>query len=311
MISKRLKIKSIRLAFAKALVKIAAKDKCIYAVSVGLAPSVYLTDFAKKFPHRFIECGVAESNAAAVAAGLAKTGKTVFLVTYACFSPGINLSVIKQSICENHANVKIVGTHAGLMTTELGASHQMLEDLALMRSLPNMQVFSPIDAVETVAITKSLAQSPLPSYLRLVRASTPLAPRHLSSFTVGKSVVLKSGRDLTILGHGPILSLICQILFPYSVEIINCSSIKPLDAETIVRSVFKTGRCLVVEDHQKNGGLGEAIASLLLSSGLAPKFIHLGVDNQFGQSGPDYNQLYDRYGIGRDSILDAANQLIL
>lgn len=305
------KIRSIRQAFAKTLVRLAKKNRQIYVVSMGLTPSLYLDEFAKKFPHRFIECGVSESNAAAVAAGLAKTDKIVFLATYACFSPGINWSVIKQSICENHANVKIIGSHAGLLTTDLGASHQMLEDIALMRVLPNMQVFSPIDANEIRKIITTVSQSPLPAYVRLVRASTPVVSHHPGPFVIGRSQILRAGRDVTILGHGPILTTTLNLPTSHSLEVINCSSIKPLDIDTIIKSVTKTGRVLCLEDHQKNGGLGEAAASLILSRHLNCQFIHLAVDNQFGQSGRDYQQLYNRYGLGVDNIVEAINSLML
>jgi transketolase len=310
-ISKKPKLKSVRQAFANELLKIAAKNPDIYVVSMGLAPSVLVDKFALTYPHRFVECGVAESNAAAVAAGLAKTGKTVFLVTYACFSPGINLSVIKQSICENHANVKVIGTHVGLMTTELGASHQMLEDVALMRSLPNMQVFSPVDSIETSKVIRAISKSPLPSYVRLVRATTPVVFDKKLKFVAGKSHVLKRGNEVTLISYGPILADIMQHKLPHSVEIINCSSVKPIDTDTIVKSVKKTGRCLVIEDHQKNGGFGEAVAAVLLVNGLAPKFVHLGIDNQFGQSGKDYHQLYDHYNIGTNSVINAINSFFL
>jgi len=306
---KKLKIRSIRQAFANTLVKLAALDSRIYVVSMGLTPSLYLNQFAHKFPHRFIECGVAESNAAAVAAGLAKTNKIIFLASYACFSPGINWSVIKQSICENHANVKIIGSHAGLLSTDLGASHQMLEDVALMRSLPNMQVFSPLDAVETKKIMTTISQSPLPAYLRLVRASTPVVYPSSLPFIIGRSRILKSGRDVTVIGHGPVLTAVFGLKTNYSLEIINCSSIKPLDIDTIIKSVTKTGRLLCLEDHQKIGGLGEAVAAALLPHQLPLRFIHLGIDNQFGQSGRDYHQLYHRYGLGSDSIIEAINTL--
>lgn len=304
------KISSSRQAFAQTLLKLAADDHRIYVVSMGLTPSLCLDEFAARFPSRFIECGVAESNAAAVAAGLSKTNKVVFLATYACFSPGINLSVIKQSICENHANVKIIGSHVGLLTEDLGATHQMLEDLSLMRSLPNMQVFAPIDANETEKIIATISRSPLPAYVRLYRASTPEVFDPKLTFTIGKSHLLQTGTDLTIIGHGPILNYAFEFE-SLSADIINCSSIKPLDSETIIHSVLKTGRLICLEDHQKNGGLGEALAALILSAGLSCRFIHLGVDNRFGQSGKDYNQLYNHYGIGKNDLINAINRIML
>jgi transketolase len=301
--------KSIREAFGDTLVKLAIRNPKIYVVNADLKTSLHLGKFSKKFPKRFIECGVAENNAAGVAAGLAHSGKTVFLTSFACFSPAINWAVIKQSICYNHADVKIIGSHAGLLSTDLGATHQMLEDVALMRSLPNMQVFAPLDATETEKIIAVASQSHLPAYIRLVRPATPFVYDSKIPFTIGKSHVLKKGSDLTVLGYGPILFQVLD-LNHFNLEIINCSSIKPLDAETIIRSLNKTGRCLVLEDHQKNGGLGEAIAALILSSGLSVKFIHLAVDNRFGQSAKGYNELYSHYGLSSADISNAVNQLL-
>lgn len=310
---------STRQSFGETLTKLAKNNKNLFVVSMDLKSSLFLEDFAKKFPHRFIECGVAETNAAAVAAGLAKTGKTVFLVSFACFSPSINWNTIKQSICYNHANVKIIGSHAGLMSTDLGATHQMLEDIALMRSLPNMEVFSPIDAIETQKIIKTVAFSQKPAYIRLVRPPTPNIFDPKLNFTIGKSNLLKTGKNITVIGHGPILEQALQVQARLnldnkykktSLEIINCSSIKPLDTATILKSVEKTGRLICIEDHQKNGGLGEAVASLILSNNLSPKFIHLAVNNSFGCSAKTYQELYNYYGIGVDDLLSAVKKIL-
>jgi len=310
-------LNSMRAAFGKTLTKLAETNQDIYVVDADLKSALELNEFASKFPKRFIECGVAESNAAGVAAGLAKSGKTVFLTSFSCFSPAINWNVIKQSICYNLANVIIVGSHSGLMSTTLGATHQMLEDIALMRSLPEMEVFSPVDSIETEKIVKVLSRSRHPAYLRLVRATTPDIFDPKLAFTIGKSQVLKKGKDITVVGHGPILYQAFQsqaklnLDKPYiSLEIINCSSIKPLDTDTILKSVKKTGRLICIEDHQKSGGLGEVIASLILSSNIKCKFIHLAVDNNFGRSAKTYEKLYDYYGIGVNDLILAAKKII-
>jgi len=309
--SKNIDTKSIRQAFSQSLFDLAVKNPNLYVVDIGLRPSLYLDKFALRFKSRFIECGIAESNAAAVAAGLAASGKTVFLTSFACFSPALNWAVIKQSICYNQKNVKIVGSHAGLMSADLGATHQMLEDVALMRTLPNMEVFAPLDAVEMAKMLPIIARSPRPSYLRLPRLSTPTVfPKNLS-FTIGKSHLLATGKDVTVLGYGPILT---QLFVPdfqkYSLDIINCSSIKPLDTDTILKSVKKTGRCLVIEDHQKNGGLGEAVSSLILSLGIKCKFVHLAITDSFGQSALNYFDLYHHYGLSPLAILEALKSLL-
>lgn len=309
--SKNIENKSIRLAFSESLFNLAVKNPNIYVVNMGMRPSLYLDKFALRFKSRFIECGVAESNAAAVAAGLSASGKTVFLTTFACFSPSLNWAVIKQSICYNHQNVKIIGFHAGLMTAGLGATHQMLEDVALMRTLPGMEVFAPLDAVEMAKMLPIVAHSSRPAYVRLVRPSTQVIYPGKSSYSIGKSQLLATGKDITVLGYGPILTqLFSEDFKKYSLDIINCSSIKPLDADTILKSIKKTGRCLVIEDHQKNGGLGDAVANLILSSGLKCKFIHLAVNDSFGQSALDYFDLYHHYGLSPLNIIQSLKSLL-
>ena len=178
-----LPIESIRQAFGQTLDQLAKNNPKLYVVSMDLKSSLSLSDFATHYPARFVECGVAETNAAGVAAGLAKSGKTVFLCSFACFSPAINWAVIRQSICYNNLDVKIVGSHSGLMTAELGATHQSLEDIALMTTLPNMEVFAPLDTIETQKITSVLAKSRRPAYLRLVRPSTPVLSNPKFPFT--------------------------------------------------------------------------------------------------------------------------------
>ena len=311
---------SIRQSFGDTLTKLAKNNKNIFVVNADLKSSLFLNDFAKKFPRRFIECGVAENNAAAVAAGLAQTGKTVFLTSFSCFSPAINWNTIKQSICYNNSNVKIIGSHAGLMSTDLGATHQMLEDLALMRSLPNMEVFSPLDALETGKIIKTVSFSKKPAYIRLVRPPTQNLFDPKFDFTIGKSHILQPGKNVTIIGHGPILEEAFQVQAKLnlddkykkiSLEIINCSSIKPLDSPTILKSIKKTGRLICLEDHQKNGGIGEAVSSLILSNNLSCKFIHLAVNNSFGRSAKTYQELYNYYGIGVNDLFSAVKKIIL
>lgn len=304
-----LKLASIRQSFGDTLYELGSVMPDLYVVSMDLRESMRLSRFANKFRSRFIECGVAENNAAGVAAGLAKAGKTVFLATFACFSPGLNWSTLRESICYNNTNVKIVGGNAGLMNDTNGATHQMLEDISLMRSLPNMEVFSPIDAVETAKVVKAIARTKTPAYLRIVAPETPLVFPQTLSFTIGKSHVLQKGSEVTILGHGPILTSAFSIK-KTSLEIINCSSVKPLDEKTILASVKKTGRCIVIEDHQKNGGLGEAVASLILSSGTKCKFLIIAVDNQFGQTAKDYHQLYSHYHIGQKDLETAVKKIL-
>lgn len=298
----------MRQAFSDTIFDLAKDDPNLYVVSVGLRPSILMDKFAARYKTRFIEVGVAENNAAGIAAGLAKSGKNVFLCTYACFSPGINLATIKQSICENNLPVKIIGFHGGLLTGELGASHQMLEDIALMRSLPTMEVFAPIDAIETPKMTKVLAKSNRPTYMRLVRPDSPQVYSPKIGFTIGQSHILQTGSDVTILGYGPILTQAFDL--KPSLEIINISSIKPLDEKTILKSIKKTGRCLVIEDHQMIGGLGESVATLILKSNLKCKFAQIGVDDKFGHSSHDPLDLYRLYGLSTTDIITKVKYLM-
>ena len=309
----------MRQVFGDTILKLAKTNKNIYVVNADLKSSLYLGKFASWYRHRFIECGVAEANAAAVAAGLAKTGKTVFLTSFSCFSPALNWAVIKQSICLNNANVKIIGSHSGLLSGTLGATHQMLEDIALTRCLPNLEVFSPLDALELEKIITTSIHSPRPAYIRLVRPATPVVYPASRPFTIGKSLVLKEGKDITVAGYGPILleALEAQAHLAKKLdkkapdlEIINCSSIKPLDVSTLKKSLSKTGRLIVLEDHQKNGGLGEAIAATLLSQNLTFRFIHLAVDNQFGHSAKDPKDLYNYYGLSLKYLLSAIKKIL-
>ncbi len=300
----------MRKAFGETLFSLALKNPNLYVVDADLYPSLYLSDFKDRFKSRFIEVGVAENNAAAIAAGLSATGKTVFLTSFACFSPAINWATIRQSICYNRHPVKIIGSHAGLMSADLGASHQMLEDIALMRTLPNMEVFAPLDSEEVKTMLPVIAHSQAPAYLRLVRPDTPLVTSG-RSFTIGKSHFLKRGDKVTILGYGPILT---QLLLPdfdkFSLDIINCSSLKPLDEKTILESIKKTSRCLVIEDHQQNGGLGEAVSKLILTSGIKCKFIHLGINDSFGQSAHNYFDLYHHYALSPLAIIESLKKLL-
>ena len=309
--SKNIDNKSIRLAFSETLFDLATKNPNLYVVDIGLRPSLYLDKFKERFKSRFIECGIAESNAVGIAAGLAASGKTVFLTSFACFSPALNWAVIKQSICYNRLNVKIIGSHAGLMSADLGATHQMLEDVALMRAMPQMEVFAPLDANEMTKMLPVIAHSHLPSYIRLPRVSTPVVFSKTLSFSIEKSHLLATGKDITVLGYGPILTQLFSSDFKkYSLDIINCSSIKPLDSDTILKSIKKTGRCLVIEDHQKNGGLGDAVSNLILSSGIKCKFRHLAVDDSFGQSSKNYFDLYHYYGLSPLAIIQSLKSLL-
>lgn len=303
---------SMRKALAETLVELAGRDDKIWVVDADLKSSLGLSEFAQKFPNRFVEAGVAENNAMGVAAGLARTGKIVFVGSYACFSPAINWAVIKQSVVYNQiGGVKIIGSHAGLLTGYQGSSHQMLEDVALMRAIPEMEVFAPVDAVETKKIVRAMTYSRKPGYIRVVRPETPIWTKKRDRWIIGRPTKIQNGRDITVVGYGPVLAgaMAAQTELTLgrkktSLEIIGVGTIKPLELEMIVKSVSKTGRLLVVEDHQKNGGLGEWLAASLMLRKIKFDFRHLGIRDRFGQSGRDPWELYEVYSIGRRAILD-------
>ncbi len=301
--------------FGSVMLELGRTNPNFYIVDADLASSLRLLPFKEKFPNRFIEVGVAEANMAGIAAGLAKTGKTVFITSFACFSPGNNYHVLRQSICYNNASVVIVGSHAGLASTDLGATHQMTEDVALMSSLPNMQVFSPLDSQELAKILPVLALSKSPAYLRLYRGFSTNFFSPKSNFTIGSSHIVQKGSKITILGYGPILELAFKMvqhnpMWQGLLEIINISSLKPLDIRTILTSIAKTNRLIVLEDHQKNGGLGQMVSSLCLENNLHPSFVHLAIDNQFGQSAKTRYELWDHYGIGQSDLVSAIKKLL-
>jgi len=287
--------KSTRDAFGEELFKQAAREPRIVIVSVDLASSLRVDKFARRFPKRFYEIGVAEQNAAGVAAGLALGGKIPFLVSFACFSPSLNWGQIRQSIALNKANVKIIGSHGGLATGPDGATHQALEDIALMRVLPNMKVFAPLDFNETKKVVREMIKDEGPCYLRLTRPDTIVYPSH--SFQAGKPQVLKRGRNATLIGFGPILAETIDRFEKEltGIEVINCPTLKPLEPEIIIRSIEKTKKVITLEDHQINGGLGSIVAEIMAENKLKRSLIRIGMNDQFGESARDYKELWKKY----------------
>ncbi len=297
--------KSTRDAYGEALLSLAKTNKNIVVVSADLAESTRVQKFSQKYPERFFEVGVAEQNMLGVASGLSLSGKTVFASSFAVFSPGRNWDQLRISICYSQSNVKIVSTHAGLSVGEDGASHQALEDIALTRVLPNLLVISPLDYEETKKAVIAISKIKQPVYLRLHRQNSPQITDSKSAFQIGKANILQSGRDLTIVGCGPILheaiiaanNLKSQNI---SVEIINCHTIKPLDKNTILKSLQKTKRLITLEEHQVAGGLGSAILEQVVSSYPVPVKL-IGVQDTFGESGKPA-ELWHKYKIDSQYI---------
>lgn len=279
----------IRAGFGRGLKAAGDINENIVALCADLTESTQMHLFRAAFAKRFIEVGVAEQNLVTVASGLARAGKIPFTSSYAAFSPGRNWEQIRTTVALNNQPVKIIGSHAGVSVGPDGATHQMLEDIALMRVLPNMVVIAPGDSVEAEKATLAIAENGKPSYLRLAREKTPVFSTADSPFEIGKAYVLREGHDVSLLGTGTMtyqLLKAATILAEQGIdaEVIHVPTIKPLDGETILASVRKTGRVVSAEEAQVNGGFGSSIAELL-SEQLPTPLLRIGMKDRFGESG--------------------------
>lgn len=302
-----------RKGFGEGLVFAADQDSRVVALCADLTESTQMEPFMKKYPDRFVEVGITEQNMAAVGAGLAAVGKTPFISSYAAFSPGRNFDQIRVAICMNEQPVVVVGSHAGLSVGPDGGTHQMLEDIAMMRALPNMIVVVPCDAHEARKATLALAQLRKPAYLRLTREKTPVVTTTDSPFQIGKAQVWRKGDDAVLIVAGPLAYealKAAELLARDGVEVmvINNPTIKPLDTETITRAIKKTGAVVTIEEAQIAGGLGGVIAELMVETCPAP-LERVGVRDTFGQSGT-VTELWSHYGLTASHIAKAARRVI-
>ena len=307
-----IKQEPIRAGFGRGLVKAGQADVNVVACCADLTDSTKMADFAKTFPDRFVEIGIGEQNLATTGAGLAAMGKIPFVSSYAAFSPGRNWEQIRTTICLNDRPVKIVGSHAGVSVGPDGATHQMLEDLALMRALPNMVVIAPADSVEAEKATLAMAQDNRPNYLRLAREATPVFTSEKTPFEIGKAYVFHEGTDVTIIATGTMTyqaMIAADILRKdgISAEVVHVPTVKPLDAKTILTSVEKTGAVVTAEEAQVAGGLGGAIAELL-SEELPTPLLRVGMRDRFGESG-EPQELLEHFGLTGTHIAMAVHQL--
>jgi transketolase len=296
----------IRKGFGEGLVSSGRADKNVVALCADLTESTQMEAFKQEFPERFVEIGVAEQNLVTVGSGLASVGKKPFVTSYAGFSPGRNWEQIRTTICLNNQNVKIVGSHAGVSVGPDGATHQMLEDIALMRVLPNMTVIVPADSIEAQKATEALAKTDSPAYLRLAREKTAIFSTKETPFEIGKAQVLVEGSDVTIVACGPLVYealKACKVLIEknISAEVINCATVKPYDHSTIAASAKKTGLVVTIEEAQSAGGLGGVVAESLATEQTAPVY-RMGVQDRFGQSGT-VEELWKEYGLDSASIV--------
>lgn len=303
----------IRKGFGRGLKAAGDEDKNVVALCADLTDSTQMSLFKEAHPERFIEVGVAEQNLVTVASGMAAMGKIPFTSSYAAFSPGRNWEQIRTTICLNEQPVKIVGSHAGVSVGPDGATHQMLEDIALMRVLPHMVVVVPGDSVEAEKATQALAKNGQPSYIRLAREASPVFTTEKTPFAIGKAYVLREGSDITLFGTG-IMTYQClvaaQMLAKDGIdaEVVHVPTIKPLDETTILASAKKTGRALSIEEAQVAGGLGGALAELFSEQHPVP-LRRMGMQDRFGESGAP-NELLEHFGLTAKHIALEVHTLI-
>ncbi len=310
---KDIKREPIRTGFGRGLEEAGRRDERVVAVCADLTDSTKMNLFAKAFPDRYTEVGVAEQNLVTVGSGLAAMGKIPFVSSYAAFSPGRNWEQIRTTIALNDRPVKIIGSHAGVSVGPDGATHQMLEDIALMRVLPNMIVVAPGDSIEAEKATLALATNDKPSYMRLAREGTPIFTTDKTPFELGKAYVLREGSSITLIGTGT-MTYQCMVAAKIlagdgvDVEVVHVPTIKPLDAKTILASAKKTGLVLTAEEAQAAGGLGGAVAELL-GENLPTPLKRVGMQDRFGESGaPD--ELLKAFGLTGTHIALHAHELI-
>ena len=300
-------------AYGEALAELGAVNENIVVLEADLSKSTKTSDFKKVYPERHFNMGIAEQNMLGVAAGFAAAGKIPFASSFAVFATGRAYDQIRNSIAYPNLNVKIAATHAGLTVGEDGGSHQMLEDIALMRALPNMTVIVPADGIETKQAIKAAAEYEGPVYIRMGRPKVPVLFDENYTFEIGKGVVLKEGTDVTLVGTGIMVSKAVEAAELLAAEgisaaVVNISTIKPLDAELIVAQAQKTGAIVTCEEHNIYGGLGSAVAEVLVEN-CPVSMARVGVADKFGESGlPD--ELLEKYGLTAANIAAQAKAVI-
>jgi transketolase len=311
------KLKSIRDGFGEALVELGKTNPDIVVLTADLADSTRVKDFAEAFPDRFFQVGVAEQGLVTIAAGMAEAGKIPFTTSYAVFSPGRTWEQIKVTAALNDVPVKIIGAHAGFGASMYGATHESLEDIALMRVIPNMVVVSPCDYEEAKKATHALAENGKPSYLRLARQDSPILTKSEDKFEIGKAITLYEGKDpqVAIIGCGPLLSealAVSEELKKIGIEtmVINNHTIKPIDDIAITNAARICGGIVTVEEHQIMGGLGSAVAEVVVQGHNVPmEFV--GVKDSFGESAKTYQELWKKFGLSKENITKAVKKVIL
>ena len=302
-----------REAYGKALVELGGEKQDLCVLDADLSGSTKTKDFSQAYPERFYNCGVAEANMMGIAAGLASMGKTVFASSFAMFATGKPWEQVRQSIAVPNFDVKIAATHAGLTVGEDGKSHQMLEDITLMRVIPGMRVLVPADAIEARLAIRAAAAEPGPFYVRLSRASTPVVFSEEYEFQIGKGALLRDGHDIAIVACGievPMALAAAEELSASGIEarVIAMASIKPIDEEILIEAANDCGCVMTAEEHQIRGGLGSAVAEVLARRAPVP-MAFCGMDDEFGQSGDAWD-LVSHYKLDGPGLAASARKLL-
>ena len=305
--------KATREAYGEALRELGGQNENIVVLDADLSGSTKTAMFKKEYPTRFFNAGIAEQNMIGTAAGLAAAGKTAFASTFAVFATGRAFEQIRNSVCYPKLNVKVAATHAGLTVGEDGATHQAIEDVAIMRALPNMTVLVPADAAEAKAVVRWAAEYNGPVYIRLGRSGVPDVFDETYEFKFGKAVTLKEGKDVTLIGMGIMTSAALEAAEMLAEEgisatVLNMPTIKPIDEDAIVAAANATGAIVTCEEHNIIGGLGSAVAEVLAEKAPA-RLVRVGVKDTFGESGKPAD-LLKKYGLTASDIAAAAKQAI-
>ena len=307
------KMVATRDAYGEALRELGEKNRDIVVLDADLSGSTKTAVFKKEFPDRFFNLGIAEQNLMGTAAGLAAAGKIPFASTFAVFAAGRAFEIIRNSICYPKLNVKIAATHAGLTVGEDGATHQALEDISIMRSLPNMVVLNPADAVETKQCIYKAAEYNGPVYIRLGRSKVPVIFDENYEFEIGKGIELREGKDIAIIATGIMVEkaiVAAEELAKegISARVINISTIKPIDKDIIIKAANETKGIVTVEEHSIIGGLGSAVSEVLSEN--KPTYVErIGTQDTFGESG-DGNDLLEKYGLNVENIVGKAKKIV-
>lgn len=306
--------KPTRDGFGTGVVEAGKANKDVIVLCADLVESTRAEEFEKEFPDRFIEAGIAEQNMAALAAGLAAVGKIPFIASYAAFNPGRNYEHIRTTIALNEQPVKVCGMHAGVSVGPDGATHQMLEDIGMMRMLPGMTVINPADAEEAHKAVVAAAVTNMPIYLRFARSATPVFTTPDTPFTIGKALTLWEGKAprVALLATGPMAYralAAARALASEKIEtiVLNVHTVKPLDSDAVIAAARQTGRVVTIEEHQVAGGFGSAVSELLAKEYPVPMRF-LGIQDEFGQSG-EPEELLEHYGLGVSHIVEVARAL--